>query len=147
VARFRFPLAALLEAREREKEQAHAAHARAAAQQRAAESAATALRERQARLRAAIGRHALSAPPDTLRRAYQLMESFDGSVAAANQRAAAAAETAAAAAHAAQAATRAWKQVELLERKARAEHAARVRIAEEREYDEANAYVVNLPVD
>lgn len=136
--RFVFALAALLDARAGEKDARVAALAQADAKRRDHEREAASLRERQARLRAAIGAHARTAPPDTLRSAFLLIEAFDAAIVSADQRQVQAAVLVAAEAARAREATAAWKRIELFERRSFDAYATQMRIADERELDEAN---------
>jgi hypothetical protein len=135
---FRFALAQLLEARAQEKDAVRAAHAAAVAALAAVDRERDALRERQATLRAAVARHALSSSGASLRAACAALESFDEALAGVALRRRPLAADAERTTEALRDAAVAWKRVDVLAANARRRHEGRVRLADERELDESN---------
>lgn len=137
---FRFALAPLLEARAQEKEAARAARAAALSALAAVDRERDALRERQATLRAAVARHALSSSGASLRAACGALESFDEALAGVALRRGPLAADAERTTEALREATVAWKRVDVLAASARRQHEGRIRLADERERDESNLF-------
>jgi hypothetical protein len=135
---FRFALAPLLEARAQEKEAARAAHAAALTALAALDRERDALCERQATLRAAVARHALSSGGATLRAACAALESFDEAFAGVALRRRPLAADTERTTEALREATVEWKRVDVLAANARRRHEGRVRLTDERERDESN---------